>query len=1388
MSPGMRSSSKEKKPASARLPVAAQVLRFGIPSLDFLLNPSEPHGLNLPPREAGAQDPASQATANLCIVGPSGTGKSLLALHLASRYYADCLTENSWEGNLSRRPNVLYASTDLSHARAQEIWEKFKLLSPNERLLPFRERLCTDDAHSRLHLHLTACKLERFDSLVNAMERPLNASDFQGEVLFFDLATSTAGDDWGFITRLVSLLRPMPYEGPEVTAPVDASTTPQHLLIIDAVEGLEMLVGETDAFGRPRSRRSRVAQILRAAAGRCHVCLVLEEELKDGHEPEEYVTDGVVRLRANWEADYVRRTVEVVKARGNAPIRGRHPYYIRKGEGTPTDLDVATFPPKLGEFGRFARESQALEKPAASDDDLQKAESGLAARALARQLDDYYNPDDPRSGCCYIHVVHSLDCLSRDMMKRTKTALSTPSADGQAPVARIQSPKLLGVLPARHGFVLGHVTVLTGDESTLKARLGRAFLAGCFQNEDDGFQTNNGEVAVLISTENESFKEIHDKLVRHDYRSTPRWREALQQGNFFADRLVHRQLEIHDLNSPILFHIVRRCVEKALEIAGKIAIGREGDLLSKLLSRPWCCPLENWEPKLKDIPGRVRVVIEDWSVIRSSFPSVGADAKFLPFLTRYLELMGVTTLIIDTQPGRPDQIFSSDSGRQLRSLARRHLFTWHVPFFGESRVAIAAIPPLTDRLPSVVHELRPGPAASGEHHEGERLWGDPHFELYRGLETGNPESVRLEVHLFAAAEAFGEFAARSGAVLDQVFVPQTGEHVIVPHSPESYTSLREFSVLHTSTRIGHTVVYQVDEYWRGPSHLDVEPRPERGYLSRRSVDRFGRAIPTNDPFLGYQPEPGDQSKDAASETFRRAKHSFFPVSAYQPAPWELKPEYRNRLDEDFPESWSRLEKKPKEALNIVASGKRWGDLTTEQKANLAEISEATWHLTFDHDGLVPYYWDFGFLLLRNRAWETAVQENAAGGPLRLSERARDLVRQVYRYCTGELSLNSSTIVAGGKAVVPVTWGQFLEASIHVARIQGSHTAGRIHPLDLDLLSPQTFACLVLEMWASEVDGDIPENCESKLHLHSRRLPSHPGGGQPAPPIHDWLQGKNHYRDELFRVFLYLGEAVDPQLVLDERGGFQTRRPSARAVAERHWFSTASQMWRKLEADDSLVPARLPGRYSTRGDWFLTVGRESRSQRLGERAVDLLCRRRMNHMRLELGVGLPVRDLLHAEVAADPAKRRRAFSEIEIALGTTDRAGFRRRLSFQELLDLGARIEKDQNGERVKPTHLRWLWRSQIKDYHLHDRILERWLERLLKRSAHWVRCLRSEGKDPFGLVEKTIFDLVGDARHGGKFTKDYCYRKNPSLKNARQEFDAMVDVMADEMRKLGSTR
>jgi hypothetical protein len=121
----------------------------------------------------------------------------------------------------------------------------------------------------------------------------------------------------------------------------------------------------------------------------------------------------------------------------------------------------------------------------------------------------------------------------------------------------------------------------------------------------------------------------------------------------------------------------------------------------------------------------------------------------------------------------------------------------------------------------------------------------------------------------------------------------------------------------------------------------------------------------------------------------------------------------------------------------------------------------------------------------------------------------------------------------------------------------------------------------------------------------------------------------NYQDELFRTFLLLSEVLEFSKLVDATHvfDFQIRGGDPSAVAARHWYKTASAFEEEYSPADPVIPLRLPGNFSTRGDWFLAIPACSRSRRLGEHAMDLLNSRRANFTRLQLGLGLPVRDLI-----------------------------------------------------------------------------------------------------------------------------------------------------------------
>lgn len=1276
-SPSRKSSSTNDKTGLQRL------LRFGIPSLDRLFDQKGGQneknyeaGVNLrtlPPAPAkndqegslnerncessvnlteSSRDPTqndSQALdqhMSICVQGPSGTGKSVLGLHLASRYWADSLSWPSGKPQPDPKysgPRVIYVSTDLGIKRARGTWSSFALCQPNNRSLPFGEKVA-EFRNGQLGWNVTLepyhqGNLENLAKFITGEIPPQTTGVRNGQVAFIDLAESTAGDDWGFINRVMALL------------PTPQGEQPHHMMIIDAVEGLEMFTGDLDAYGQIRSRRSRIAQILRAAAGKCHVLLVLEEDSAHQHPVEEYVADLVMRLRVNKEENYFRRSLEIVKVRGQTHIRGEHDYVIRQG---------------------------ILPKDQKTVEEWQKL------------------PDDPKENNSYVHILRSLHSLTRVIMQSDQE-IKKPARpkDGQG-FALMTTPRLGTILPSiertgRHhtdhnphthhfsGLIRGEVTSLIGDEATLKTRLGRAFLAGAFDPQLH-IGSEDIEAAVLITTYNLNHRDLTDKLATHWEPSSSASEKKLAESSM-KNLLVCRQLEVHHLNSAHLFHIIRRCVEQALG-----ALERHGRSPKDKAQGSQMPEAERYWSNYAFNGPWVRVVIDDWSLIESTHPEIAADKLFLPFLIKYFQRVGVTALIIATQPGKPEKILSDNSEQQLRSLADHHLYTWHVPLYGRDRVAITSLPPMLAELPPSVGELRnptpeevpPAPATGTEKLAvNERLWLDRHFEFYKGLDTEKPEPVPLEVHLFSGAEGFNEYAPQLEGIFKRVFTALPGTNVIIPEDHARYAELRDFCRLHGNIHCDHSVVFQVDEYWTetGGGDLDTSITRAESYLNQKTYDSVNqsKAPPLFDPYLSYTAVDGIPSQNQ----YQYQKHDFFEPPDYLA---------------------------PKNPPNRQQS-KKW-----RHKA-----------------GGIPYQWDFGFLLLKRADWK-GLFENAPNRPI-VEEKIRKNIENVFLGLTNPERRQS------------VTWRDFFRACLDISLYCQHPGSEAPPPFDLDSRGPQSFACLVLEIWASELkqiaDSDKNSPCRE---LFARAFPAfrHEAEGKRAERdigFKEMLQWPDSvkqpdgmwYRLALFRTWMLLAEVIDPKVHTIDAIRLAARPPSPAAVAARQWYSTGSLLWKKLGASEPLVPARLPGCGTTRGDWFLIVGKESRSKLLAERAIDLLCQQRRNLDRLELGLGLPMRAVNQHQLTA---------------MATFDPDGSPRFVRHRELLDLGSKT-KDH-------AVFQWIWRSRLKDYDRNDRLWEKWLGRMTAEAAKFSEQARNKYK----ISRLKIYDdVVGYFKKTGSFKK-----------------------------------
>jgi KaiC/GvpD/RAD55 family RecA-like ATPase len=1242
------------------------IIRTGIPSLDGLFSPTaageEPSGGITLPRSA---------TTSFCILGPDGTGKSVLAMHLASRYLADCIALGGVV------PMVFYVSSDLTHVVAKEMWAHFALGAPNTRQIPFAPR--SGAAESGAHdpnlslalVHWPPGKVgtipkKRKSQRRNTATEPVSIPDVlpspaRNEVAFIDIASEAAGDDdWTFVNELLRKL-PKP----------ESDGDPRHVVILDAMEGFETL---GSASMNPSPRRIRVATLIRLAFAKCHLVLIGEEPQEDVRTPEQFVADVVLRLRTTDSRGYLRRTLEIEKARGQDHVRGRHPYVIRSGGGSST-----------GDWVNY------------DDPELPVTEEN------PRKLLPILSPVDRKGRQCYVQLFPSLHYVSRTIMKE------------HGPGRRLAEPRSFAAFGIPHlddtlgraecvtddcsddcGLPCSTTTALIGDAGTQKTGLAVAFLAeafGKFARElehccitSELIRTlgkKHAGVAVMITTRDETTDSVVREFISHLERHYPWLRDPGSRSEFrefVQSRTVCRRLEVHDMPSAVLFHIIQRSVEAAQLIvtSGKANPVKNGGLDRKTTER--CAS-----------SGRIRLVINDFSTIMDTYAQVRDDPLFLPFTMFYLGREGPTTLILDTHPGRPDPESAEAFHSDLRTLADHTIYTWRVTaFYGEHRVAIAAIPPVSADPQVRVRELKWKP-----HGARETPIVNPDFELYSGLESNQPRPVALQVRLYAETEQHKKHIDRVNRVFETIFTPVSGlatdQFVLPPaataHSAErprivcpeeigDYNRLQDFCHLHGGVKLDHTIVLQVDEFWANQNTL----RSQVPYLMTRTTDRLGNCDSVADPYGQYQTQP----------IVRRAK-----------AP------YRKR---DFFDT-------------------RGYEIPADVAVNALDVDR------------VPFTWDFGFLALSEDSWKNAIKVEELNGE-------SDLDRPVQRVWRAFEDTSRCTSISGIASEWDENrdWSKFLRACVFVAESERASGKNAVAAFDLAMPSPESFSCLLLEIWASEIlrserlgllsGGNRDVTNEVIDQLATRKWDSVRRG---TNGLITWLSGEPAHGDrsvqrfrgfslELYRSWLLLIEALDLSSFENVTGAFafkDAHEANSGSVATRHWYKTAVAR-DKSGGDRGVRYCRLPGHFSTRGDWFLAVARGSRSSRLGDLALDLLCSTRGNMRRLLVGLGLPTRHLTNEGDFSRFGTRLEQRSHEPAHVTST--------LTYGDVLNLGS------SETNCKSEKYYWLWRSGLAHYHHQAMIWQNWSYRILRR---WQKLRVAAGHK--WISGFRIYDLLDQA-------------------------------------------
>lgn len=1281
-----------------------QMLRFGVPTLDQLFGSPQLVTSECTPRDArpdrvgmafpgrrrpygigvisNIRDPMgtdlwSVDTVSICLIGADGVGKSLLAMHLASRYRADVCRER--EG----RPFVIYVSTDLSYSRARLSWGNFALDYPAHRI---EDPFDYPELHRRLQRPVEKDEQVDLTEFVPLQDQLREHADH--EVLFLDLATHTSGDDWAYLNRFTASL------------PQPGLQEPRHLIIVDAVEGLEVLVGDRDAFGHSRDRRSRVAQLLRTAAGKCHV-VVLVEKQDAGKTPEEFICDTVISLSRSEESGYARRAIEVEKVRGQSHVRGSHEISIRSGRGSSTgtrfnaDDPFVVHPASQGrqKFAQILRDANRFDK-VESDSDGDLIPQG------------------------YAFVFHSLHFVHRQVMDDRQPIEIEKQPSRVSGFGMAHLDEILKHIPPEEtfdeaedkgdpaGLPVREPAALIGEDGTYKSKLSKAFLAQAHHPD-----RRVSGVATLLTTKTLDDEGLSERLNKHLPLDKPPGRPS-------GSHVLCRRLEIHHVTSPILFHIMKQLLRRAqlaLLLRKHASDPAELEKALELLSPASSCDRE-LENGRRILGWQIRYVIDNWTAIGEIYPQVKADPLFWPCVLFFIRREGISALIVASEPIGFSHEFRLSKTFSLQDLTSIQLFTWRVPFFGESRVAITITPPLqSEGRGSVIRELRllghrgSGMQARVPRNNSQRIAINPSFELYDGLTTGKPRYVTLKVWLFQTPNQ-NKYAADIKPVFNWLVAdsPQKEElkkyEVLDLQGATSYATLREFCELQGVSRFRYTLVIQVDEYWAKTNNRQFASMSR--YLSQptATIRRKEDDSPTIEVAAGFLSED--------------------PFSLWQPSATDLE-----RMAQAIPRKGGVLKEVNRAGL-IATVGYNMAKLV---KANEGQQLK------------VPYCWDFGFMMLDHSVWNTTLTNfqtlDRPDGASTNPHKPRQSWRTFLSLCVKEYPSDDSSML----------W----------------------YPLAVAPEEQETLACLFLEIWVSQIEASCA-NASSPRPLREEVEKYFLLRRDDRESSYSLADGMQRFAREAAEALILLSALVPIELIdqnneirafvketdsepddaFENSGNPEQRvtrfpgvRPTRihgktlRPMAIRSWYSASKWIdhlnWSADESGTSdsrdpadgtyYIPAQLPGTRSVRGDWFLAVARGSRSYQMGERAIDLLCSRRANIFRLQEGIGLPVRDgspdhlparelwtalWRKQEAHVDDRNGGKPKGNLTNTLGGKSIAlkKYKKtdRIRYQELLSLGPDSLVSQPPGSAG-SGMSWLWRSRINQFDRHARIFRRWL-------------------------------------------------------------------------------
>ena len=1132
-----------------------------------------------------------------CIVGPDGVGKSILGLSAASMYAA---------GNAqSKSTRVIYVSTDLNATQAKTTWNNFGLGHPKERRTVLRSTIEDLLLHSsdikklndRDEILEACCDLQwlsPFPMQANPVKQSDGPKSFakifepndegHAVVQFLDLAEFSAGDDWGLLNRIIGLLTCIPGNSRENKFTKTAK--PPHLLVIDAVEGLETMAGNLDAFGLRRSRRSRLAQLVRIARkANCSILFVIEQKSPDLKLDEVFISDLVLRLSVSERDGYLQKSIEVEKARSVGHIRGSHELQIRDGKG-------------------------GIGAPSIPDDPVLKLKDKylgyIQVWPSLHQKTKPHRAKNPNNPELDFHNTNAID-----KTPKRPTIKSTSELTEELPSwfsADLLNRWINHKQPGKNEAHLDRIVVSIGEAGTLKSRLAFDFLAQPFRDRDRAKRSG----AILITSENNSSKDLEKAIGDSNAK------------NFVNTQILVRQIQPRFLSSSGFLYRIKFCIEQMKKNLGLLHNENDGN------------------------PSDIRLVIDNWNTILETHPSISRDPQIMHRVFQLIREEKILAHIVSTQPGSPSNSSRTNRVNNIGQVEAIHLHTWPVDFFGDRRIAItSSVPGSSDRRSAIYELVRD----EGNPEFGYKVSED--FDIYEDLESGKAKRIDLRVKLYGGFDnkrdisdnSSEDYSGEVSALFGDLYPNSRNNRDVVSfESVDRYDAFKDYIQSMEFSKLDETLVFQVDEFWNSDNSYRASNLANLSdYLNKPPKYAVNQNLMNRDLFEPEIIPTGD---------CKIPLHKDFGLILADRDSW-----YKAQ-DREIEYDW------------------------IEYKTNNRRIqypAVPVGHIAFDSIPIheIPIAFD----LFQKEDFASVASGNRRGSVT---------VKDVWNaMCVKGDEMGVMDLEDVEKQFSP-SWPVFFKACSVVAKHCGKH------PYDIDTRTSESLNCQVLETWFSTIlfqktfesipkvitDGKkanpktatrsasvkTRQVCESLFLFQQGRL--------------DLTQLTADYEDELRYSLELISEHLPARLRKDDS---TATPPDENAVAFRTWFAPAVLSQKR---GPSLTPLRLPGRFSTRGDWHVGVARGSRSMLLAHSAIDKLTSEAMNRRRLRDGVGLPTR-------------KSSSLDTVESALTVPTQGNARRRLRYCEVRDcLEPRLNLNDHPDKSGRSELQAIFRSKIRNYDL----------------------------------------------------------------------------------------